>query len=89
MASMVSLHRRNKDPFEQSWLVIIRIESYPLEEGSLVMKSRAMISKGWASGLVVMGYCGGFGHVVIFLHDWQVVHPRMYSVMKCFIFGHQ
>ncbi len=66
---MVSLHGRNKDPFEQLWLVIVRIESYPLEEGSLVMKSRAMISKGWASGLVVMGYCGGFGHVVIFLHE--------------------
>ncbi len=89
MASMVSLHRRNKDPFEQSWLVIIRIESYPSEGGSLVMKSRAIILKGWASGLVVMGYCGGFGCIVIFLHDWQVVHPCMYSVMKCFIFGHQ
>ncbi len=53
------------------------------------MKSRAMISKGWASGLVVMGYCGGFGRMVMFLHDWQVMHPRMYSIMKCFIFGHQ
>ena len=89
MASMVSLHRMNKDPFEQSWLVIVRIESYPLEGGSLVMKSKAMILNGWASGLVLMGNCGGFGHVVMFLWDWQVTQPHMYSVMKFFILGHQ
>ncbi len=89
MASIVSLHGMNMDPFEQSWSVIVRIESYPSEGGSLVMKSRAMTSKGWASGFVVIGNCGGFGHVVMFLWDWQVVHPCMYFVMKPFISGHQ
>ncbi len=89
MVSMDSLHGINMDPFKQSWLVIVRIESYPSEGGSLVMKSRAITSKGWASGLVVMGNCGGFGHVVMFLWDWQVTQPHMYSVMKFFILGHQ
>ena len=79
----------NMDPFEQSWSVIVSMESYSSDGGSLVIKSRAMFLKGWASGLVIMGYCGGFGRIVIFLRNWQVTHPRMYSVVKCFICGHQ
>ncbi len=55
MASIVSLHGMNMDPFEQSWSVIVSIELYPSDSGSLVMKSRAMHSKGCASGLVEMG----------------------------------
>ncbi len=78
MASIVSLHGINMDPFEQSWSVIVSIESYPLDGGSLVMKSRAMHSNGCASEFVVMGNWGGLGHVVIFLHDWQRAHPLMY-----------
>src|ERR1700761_8655339 len=35
----------------QSWSVIGRMESYPCETGSLVMKSSAIVSKGRASGL--------------------------------------
>ncbi len=46
MASMVSLQGMNKDPLEQLWSVIVRIESYPSEGGNLVMKSRAIFSKG-------------------------------------------
>ncbi len=86
---MVSLHGMNMDPFEQSWLVIVSIESYSLDGGSLVMKSSAMHSNGCASGFVVMGNWGGFGHVVIFLHDWQRAHPLMYWMAKFFIPGHQ
>ncbi len=55
MASTISLHGINMDPFEQLWLVIVSIESYSSDGGSLVMKSRAMHSKGCASGLVEMG----------------------------------
>ena len=57
------------DPFEQSWSVIVSIESYSLDGGSLVMKSSAMHSNGCASGFVVMGNWGGFGRVVMFLRN--------------------
>ena len=77
------------DPLEQSWSVIVRIESWPLEGGSLVMKSKAMHSKGCASEFIVMGNWGGFGCVVMFFCDWQRVHPLMYWVAKFFILGHQ
>ncbi len=89
MASIVSLHGINMDPFEQSWLVIVSMESYPSDGGSLVMKSSAMHSKGCASGLEEMGNWGGFGWVVIFFHDWHRAHPLTYSVAKFFIPGHQ
>ncbi len=69
MVSIVSLHGMNMDPFEQLWSVIVSIESYPSEGSSLVMKSRAMHLNGCASGFVVIGNCGGLGHVVMFLHD--------------------
>ena len=89
MVSIASLHGMNMDPFEQSWLVIVNIKSYPLDGGSLVMKSRAMHLNGCASGFVVMGNCGSLGHVVMFLCDWQRAHPLMYWVAKFFIPGHQ
>ncbi len=89
MVSIVSLHGINMDPFEQLWSVIVSIESYPLDGGSLVMKSRAIHSNGCASGFVVMGNWGGLGHVVMFLRNWQRVHPLMYWVAKFFIPGHQ
>ncbi len=89
MASIVSLHGMKMDPFEQSWSVIIRIESYSSDGGSLVMKSNTMHSNGCASGFVAIGNWGGLGHVVMFLHDWQRAHPPMYWVAKFFIPGHQ
>ncbi len=89
MASIASLHGMNIDPFEQSWSVIVSIELYPSDGGSLVMKSRAMHSNGCASGFVMIGNCGGLGRVVMFLHDWQRAHPLMYWVVKFFILGHQ
>jgi len=55
MASIVSLHGMNMDPFEQSWSVIVSIESYSSDGGSLVIKSNAMHLKGCASGLEEMG----------------------------------
>ena len=55
MVLIVSLHGMNMDPFKQSWLVIISIESYSSDGGSLVIKSSAMHLKGCASRFVVMG----------------------------------
>ncbi len=78
MASIVSLHGMNMDPFEQLWSVIVSIESYSSDGGSLVMKSSAMHSNGCTSGFVAIGNWGGLGHVVMFLRDWQRAHPLMY-----------
>ncbi len=89
MASIASLHGMNMDPFEQSWLVIVNIESYPSDSGSLVMKSSTIHSNGCASGSVEMGNWGGLGRVVMFFRDWHRVHPLTYSVVKFFIPGHQ
>ena len=89
MASIVSLHGMNIDPFEQSWSVIVRIKSYPLDGGNFMMKSKAMHSNGCASGFVVMGNCGGLGRVVMFFHDWQSTQPLIYCVARFFILGHQ
>src|SRR6266404_40220 len=89
MASIVSLHGMNIDPFEQSWSVIVRIESYSSDGGSLVMKSSAIHSNSCASGSVVIGNWGGLGRVVMFFRDCHRAHPLTYSVTKFFIPGHQ
>jgi hypothetical protein len=39
----------------QSWSVIVKIESNPLDKGNLTMKSIATVSKGRASGFGKMG----------------------------------
>ena len=53
------------DALEQSWSVIVSVGSYVEEGGSFVMKSSAMVLKGFACGFVVMGKSGGFGFVVL------------------------
>ncbi len=89
MALIVSLHGMNMDPFEQLWSVIVSIKLYSSDGGNLVMKSSAMHLNGCASGFVVMGNWGGFGHVVMFLRNWHRAHPLTYWVAKFFILGHQ
>jgi hypothetical protein len=42
-ALMVSLQGMKIAALEQSWSVIVKIESYPFEMGSFTMKSRAMV----------------------------------------------
>ena len=39
-----------RDALEQSWSVMVRIESYFRDLGSFVMKSRAITSNGFAFG---------------------------------------
>jgi hypothetical protein len=43
LALIVSLQGIKMAALEQPWSVIVRIESYPFEMGSLTMKSRAMV----------------------------------------------
>ena len=51
-SALISLIRcKNMAALVQSWLVIVRIESYPCDKGSLVIKSMATVSNGIASGL--------------------------------------
>ena len=69
--------------------MIVRIVSYPPDGGSFVMKSRLMVSKGSADSVGVMGNIGGFAGWVLTFVIWQVAHPLIYCVMKCFMLGHQ
>jgi len=47
------------DAFEQSVLGIVRMVSYPPDCGNSVMKSMAMVSKGQAFSVGVIGNIGG------------------------------
>ena len=58
-ASIVSLQGIKMAALEQSWSVIVRIESYSWDSGSLMIKSIAIVWKGRAFGSVVMGKLGG------------------------------
>ena len=58
----------NTVALEQSWSVIVSIESYPCDMGSFVMKSSATVSKGIASGFANMGWREArVGHVLTLL----------------------
>jgi hypothetical protein len=48
------------DAFEQSVLVMVRIVSCPPDAGSLMMKSRAIVSNGRAFSAGEMGKSGGW-----------------------------
>jgi hypothetical protein len=45
--------------------------------------------KGHAFSVGVMGKSGGWVGLRLIFDIWQVVHPRMYSVTKVFMLGHQ
>ena len=57
-AVISSVHGMNIEALVQSWSVTVRMASCPWEMGSLVMKSRATVSNGLASGVGVMGTSG-------------------------------
>jgi hypothetical protein len=66
MASIVSLQGMKMAALEQSWSVIVRIESKPFDSGSFTMKSSEMVSNGSAFGSTVIGNKAGFvGWVLI------------------------
>jgi hypothetical protein len=77
------------DAFKQSVSVMVRIVSYPPDGGSFVMKSSAIVSNGRAFSVGVMGKSGGWVGFQLIFDIWQVAHPRMYSVTKVFMLGHQ
>ena len=68
-AVIASLHGMNIAALLQSWSITVSIELYPCDMGSLVMKSRATVSKGIASGWGNMGCSGALvGCVFILFH---------------------
>jgi len=78
---MVSLQGRKIAALVQSWSVIVKIVLCPLDSGSFMMKSIAIVWKGRASGSAVIGFKGGqFGFVFV-LVIWHVAQPLMYLVM--------
>ena len=86
---MVSLQGIIYTALEQSWLVIVRTELYSNEGGSFVIQSIAIVSKGCASLIGVIGWSGGFCLFVPALFCWQVPHPFMYRWMYSLSLGHQ
>ena len=68
---------------------MVRIESYPFERGRSTIRSHAIVSNGCALGLVVIGYVGTLGFVVLDLVSWHFGHPLMYCVINLFMSGHQ
>jgi hypothetical protein len=69
-ASMVSLHGINMHAFEKV-SVMVSIESYPCDIGSLTIKSIATEVKGRVNLSDGMRKGGGLGFVGLFLHDWH------------------
>jgi hypothetical protein len=57
--------------------------------GSFTMKSMVMDVKGNVKVSDVIGKGGVLGFVGLFFHDWHMVHPLIYFVTICFMFGHQ
>ena len=53
-----STHGMKIVALEQSWSVIVSIESYPWDSGSFVIKSIATVSNGVASGFANIGWRG-------------------------------
>ena len=54
-AEIVSLQGMKIAAFEQSWSVMVSMESYPFEGGNLTMKSIATVLKGNAHRMGNMG----------------------------------
>src|SRR5579864_2198006 len=88
-ASMVSLQGSKMTALVQSWSVMVRMESYPFEMGSLTIKSIEIVWNGCALGAGAIGCKGGRLGWVLLLFCWQTAHPRMYSLMYQFTSGHQ
>ncbi len=57
-AVMLSLHGMNTAAFVQLWSVMVSIESYPCEIGSLVIKLSVTVSNGIASHVGNIGNSG-------------------------------
>ncbi len=75
---MASLHSMNMAALLQLWSVIVSMESYPCNIGSLVIKSSVTVSKGIALGLGYIGCRGArVGQVFILCH-WHSAHPLCY-----------
>jgi len=72
---MASLHGINKVALLQSWSVTVSIESYPCDMSNLVIKSRATVSNGIASGLGYIGCRGTLVGYVLILFLSHSAHP--------------
>jgi hypothetical protein len=59
----------------QSWLVMVRMESYPSDMGRSVIRSNAMVPKGMCICFRGMGTRGTFALVVPLFVLWHTAHP--------------
>ena len=88
-AVIASLQGMNITALLQLWSVMVSIESYPCDAGNLVMKSRATVLKGIASGWGNIGCSGALVGRVLILFRWHSAHPFTYSMTSFRMFGHQ
>ena len=72
---IVSLQGNSRAAFEQSWSMIVRMVSFPLLSGSLVMKSIAIVPKGVPECSGGMGKVGIFCLFVLGFVNWHVAQP--------------
>src|ERR1700761_2389273 len=74
--------------FVHPWSVIVRMESYPWDLGSLTIKSIAMVENGGAFGCGKIGERGAFPFWVLTLFLWQSAQPFTYCSTSLAILGH-
>ena len=75
LAVISSWHGIKMAALVQSWSVTVSTASYPFDFGSLVIKSRAMVSNGIAAGFGVIGTRGARVGRVFTLFHWHSAHP--------------
>ena len=88
-APMSSLQGNKITTFVQSWSVTVSMESYPLEIGSLTIKSIAIVKNDCAHKLGKIGCRGGWFGWVFALLSWHLPHSWMYFYTKSWMLGHQ
>ena len=70
-----SLQGNNRAAFEQLWLVMVRIVSFPWLGGNLVIKSMVIIPNGKSVYSGGIGCMGILDWLVLGLVLWHVPHP--------------
>ena len=75
---MFVVHGRNIAPRVHLWSTMVRMLSYPLLLGSLVMRSIAIWVNGGAFSGTDILYSGVRGWCMRFLFCWQMAHPLTY-----------
>src|SRR5882672_9522252 len=83
------VHGRKTAAQEHPWSTMVRMESWWLDSGRLMMRSMAICWKGNTAGSVRILYIGGQVRWVMILFCCHIVHPWTYSEIHARMSGHQ